>query len=276
MSLTWLSSILLFLLLFLNTLEVDPRALTRLTRAQWRESAFSLALIFLFFPLLTAAAARLFLRDQDLAFGMVITALAPCALVNPFFAKHRDGEADVALLNVFLSTLLCPLVTVPILHVLGMQSVFLDTRYMIYFLLTLTAGPLLLSLAVVGARGPIVSLTGSLPWINSLILASLVFILVGSSLERVPMRNLWDRDFFVLAVMFLIFDFGFYGLTRWAGALFVSPVSAETMAISVATRNFAVSASLMLFFHPKAAVPSAVGLLIHILFFQWLLASTKR
>lgn len=276
MSLLWISSILLFILLFLNTLAVKPGELRQLTRAQWLESSVTLALMFLFFPLLVAAAAKFFLRDQDFAFGIAVSALAPCALVNPFFARHRGADAPAALLNVILSTILCPFITVPLLGFFKFQTVFLDTHYMIWYLAALTTGPVILSLIVSATAPALAARTeDALPYANSLILAALMFIFVGTSLEKVPLRLLWERDFFILIAIFILFDFGIFNAIRRAAGLFVNPKAAETMAISLATRNFAVSASLMLFFHPKAALPSAVGLIVHVLFFQWLLVTKK-
>lgn len=271
MSLIWISSILLFLLLFLNTLAVEPGQLTRAFARKWPEAGAVMVLIFLFFPLLLAAASRLLLKDQDFAFGMVVSALAPCALVNPFFARLRGGDGPLSLVNVILSTLLCPFVTVPMLRWLGYESVYLDSRYTLVFLVSLTVLPVLFSFIVV-ALWPKLSARSLpyLPYMNSLILAVLMFILVGSSVRNLPLRFLIQGDLPVLVVIFLVADFGFYLLIRACAGLFTGAVGAETLALSVSSRNFAVSASLMLFFHPKAALPAAVGLAVHALFFQFL------
>lgn len=276
MSLIWISSILLFLLLFLNTLAVERTQLFASARGRWRHTAVAMGLIFVFFPLLLAAASKLLLKDSDFAFGMVVSALAPCALVNPFFAKLRGGDDALSLVNVILSTMLCPLVTVPMLHALGYESIYLDSRYTIFYLLSLTLIPVSLSFTV-GALWPQTrrSVEPSLPYLNSLILAVLMFILVGSSLSRMPFRFLAQGDLPRLIVLFLISDFGFYFLIRGSARLFTDARSAETLALSVASRNFAVSASLMLFFHPKAALPAAIGLTVHALFFQFLTWSKR-
>lgn len=259
----------LFLLLFLNILAVDKKNLLDRPRAQAAQTTISLALIFLFFPVVQTALASILIRDADFVFGVAVSSLAPCALVNPFFARVRGGNEEMALWTVILSTLLCPLATVPLLKLLGLSTVFLDARFLWIYLLALTTGPLVLSFAL----SPFVSvswLRPKLPLLNSLILAVLMFILVGSSLNRVPLRLLLNQDFSYLVVIFLLVDFGVYFLMRHVSRWFTSAADAETIAISVATRNFAVSASLMLFFHPKAALPSAVGLIVHGLFFQFL------
>jgi len=271
MSLIWLSSILLFLLLFLNTLAIEVGQVRLSLSQNWSPSLLALFLIFGLFPLILAAAARLLLKDQDFAFGLVVSALAPCALVNPFFARLRGGDAPLSLVHVILSTLACPFLTLPMLKALGFESVYLDFNYTLLYLASLTILPVGVSLLVARAWPTIQKkMAPALPPLNSLILAMLMFILVGSSLSRVPVRFLSQSDFLVLIAFYLLMDFGFYWGVKYSGRLFFNAATSETLALSVASRNFAVSASLMLFFHPKAALPSAVGLMIHALFFQWL------
>lgn len=279
LTLTWTSSLLLFLLLFLNTLAIDKRKFVRLSlrRSAWVQCLLAQFLIFVFFPVMITAGALQFLRDQDFAFGVAVATLAPCALVNPFFAQVRGGHSGLALLNVVVSTLLGPFVTVPMLALTALSPVFIDTKFLLLYLLLLTALPLAVS-AGVSALAPRLAKASvkGLPVANSLVLASLMFILVGSSLNRVPFRMLLSTDLFILVVIFLVLDFGVFGVVRWTARAFFNRPDAETLALSVASRNFAVTATIMLIFHPKAALPSAIGLLIHTLFFQWLLSSARR
>lgn len=272
LSLVWASSLLLFLLLFLNTLAVDKRKLISF-RTGWLQCITAQALGFIYFPVCTAAAALLLLKDQDFVFGVAVAALAPCALVNPFFAGHRGGDAGIALLNVVVSTMLCAFITVPLLAFSNLAPVFLDAKFLFYYLSLITVAPVALSFLVVFFFPRVTGRAAKwLPLGNSLILACLMFILVGSSLTRLPLRLLLNRDFAVLVLLFFAIDFGIFGLTRRAAGLFVKKAKAETLALSVSSRNFAVSSSLMLAFHPKAALPSAIGLIIHCFFFQWLLS----
>lgn len=275
LSLIWASSLLLFLLLFLNTLAVDKRKLISV-RSGWWQCLTAQALIFLFFPVCTAAATILLVRDQDFVFGVAVAALAPCALVNPFFANQRGADPGVALLNVVVSTLLCPLITVPMLAWSRLSPVFLDAKFLFTYLSLLTVVPVALSFLITYFFPRVAGRASRwLPLGNSLILALLMFILVGSSINRVPLRLLLGRDMAALIAIFVLVDFGIFFAMRWSASQFFKTAKAETMAISVASRNFAVSSSLMLAFHPKAALPSAIGLVIHCFFFQWLLSSAK-
>jgi predicted Na+-dependent transporter len=90
-------------------------------------------------------------------------------------------------------------------------------------------------------------------------------------LNRLPSRALFSGDFLWLFGFYALMDFGLYELVQKGARSFLPGPQAESMALSVATRNFALSASLLLFFHPKAALPSAIGLIVHCLFFQWLM-----
>jgi predicted Na+-dependent transporter len=271
MSLVWLSSVLLFFLFLFNTLAIGPAQLFALTPRQWRESIITLILMFLVQPIFFAALALVSLKDRDFALGVVVASCAPSALVNPFFSRLRGADSSLTLLNVVLSSVLCPLMIVLMLYLTGFNAVFIEVRTLAIYLFALTALPLLSSL-VIAWWWPSVSrfVTPALPPLNSFLLATLMFILVGCSLHQVPLRLLLKGDLLPLLLIFGAAEFGLFFVARQGSLLFMNKSSGEALALSLSTRNFAVSASLLLFFYPKAALPSAVGLMIHAVFFQWL------
>jgi predicted Na+-dependent transporter len=263
------------LLLFVNTLAVEKRKWNP-GGGKWLQCLATQALIFIFVPVCTAAAASLMVKDPDFVFGVAVASLAPCALVNPFFAALRGGDAGMALLNVLVSTLICSFVTAPLLKWTNLSPVFLDMRFLSLYLTLLTAVPTAISFGVIRLYPAVSSRVR--PWLplsNSIILAVLMFILVGSSVDRVPLRLLLSYDFAALVFLFIVLDFGVFLLAKFSALQFIKRPMAESLALSVASRNFAVSSSLMLAFHPKAALPSAIGLVVHSLFFQWLLNGRK-
>lgn len=271
MTLVWLSSIFLFLLFLFNTLSIGATQLLNISLEQWRQSLVTLILMFFVQPAIMTAVALMALKDRDFALGVVVASCAPSALVNPFFSRLRGGDAALSLLSVVLSSLLCPLMIVLTLYLTGFNAVFIEVRTLAVFLFSLTALPLLFSL-VIAWIWPSISrfVTPTLPFINSFLLAALMFILVGCSLHQVPLRLLLKGDLPALILIFIGAEFGLFFVARQAARLFMGWATAETLALSLSTRNFAVSASLLLFFYPKAALPSAVGLMIHAAFFQWL------
>ncbi len=273
----WLSSVFLVLLFLFNTLAIDPKQLFKISKSEWRQSLVTMTLIFLILPMMQAAAALTFLKDRDFALGVVVASCAPSALVIPFFSRLRGGNAPLALVNVVASSLMCPVMIVAVLYMTGLNSVFIDVRALGLYLFALTALPLLLSLILIWWRPKIsATVAPSLPYLNSFLLAALMFILVGCSLNQFPIRLLWSGDLLPLLVFFALTEFGIYFAAHQCARLFIGSSDSETMALSLSTRNFAVSASLLLFFYPKAAIPSAIGLMIHAGFFQWLALNKKN
>src|SRR5262249_28916804 len=152
------------------TLAVDKRKLITF-RSGWLQCISAQLLVFVFLPVCTAAAALVLLKDQDFVFGVAVAALAPCALVNPFFAGHRGGDAGLALLNVVVSTLLCSFVTVPMLAASNLSPVFLDAKFLFYYLSLLTVLPVALSFGISFAFPRVSGWAGKwLPSFNSIIL----------------------------------------------------------------------------------------------------------
>jgi predicted Na+-dependent transporter len=262
--LVWVSSILLALMLTLNVLESTPLSIWRSLRENAVSSLGILCLLFLVLPVLQTAAAAALLSDKAYIFGVAAASFAPSALVVPLFLRRNGGDASLGVSIVVASTLLCPLIMVPMLALLGVNEGFLDTRALFLTLLPLTVIPvvfgLLLTSIFPSVRAPLLR---AAPALNSGLLGILLFILVGSALPRMPLRLWWNGDAFLLLALMFWMDFGVYWLVRFAWR--------ETAAISVSARNFAIPASLLLFFDPKAALPAALGLVVHALYFQWLM-----
>lgn len=276
LSLIWLSSFLLFALLFVNTLSVDERQIWEALVRNWREVLATQFLTFVFFPVLLTATASQVFSDRDFVYGFAMSSLAPSAIINPFFAQKTGGDPGLTLVNVWVSTLLCPFVIVPVLKLMGLSNVYIDPHALTVYITLLTCVPIALSL---GVRHLFPRLPGrvqpTLAAQNSLIVGLLMFILVGSSLNRLPLRLLLGPQMGFMFVFYLAMDFGIFILARRSSSWFLPGANSESMSLSVATRNFAAAASLMLFFYPKAALPSAVGLIVHCLFFQWLVTKKK-
>jgi predicted Na+-dependent transporter len=259
-------------LLFVNTLVVNRAEILAAARSYWRQILVTQFLIFLFFPVLLTAICESLVQDGDFVFGWALSTLAPCALVNPFFARVRGGGPALTLANVLVSTLLAPVLSLPMLHLVQQRQVFIDPKAIFFYLIVISLAPVVLSFLAQWIRPRLsLKILPAMPALNSFALAALMFILVGSSMNRLPSRQWLSADLGVLFALYLMMDFGLYALVRRAAGIFLDASDAESMALSVATRNFALIASLLLFFHPKAALPSAVGLIVHCLFFQWLM-----
>ena len=268
LNLVWAASILLFFLLLFNVLEVDVLSALSALRGTGKLTALRLALLFGFFPVLQTVAASLVLTDRDHIFGVAMASLAPPALVVPMFLRRRGGNVAGGVSIVVLATLLYPLLLVPMIHMLGFSAIYIDTRALFLYLTLLTVAPVLCAM-VFSLLLPRMKLTllKHVAVLNSLVLGLLMFILVGSALNHVPLRTWRSENAVWLTVLLLWMDFGVYFLLRWTWD--------KDSAILLSCRNFAIPASLLLFFDPKAALAPAIGLVVHAVFFQWLMFKEK-
>ena len=275
-SLVRYSSLLLFLLMYFNGLSVTYPKDKSLAFANFvksiNSSLWTLFLLFVFFPVCNAAIAHLLLTDQDLIFGFIFSTLAPVAIVVPFFAQVRGGDVDKSLSDVVLSTLLCPLILVGFAQLLSGNTAFAESRSSFSYLLAITIIPILLSWGTqVFTRNLATAIRRHLPWLNSICLALLLFILCGSSLTKLSVVTVKPGELLKVVALFLWLDLGTYLVLRKLSQTFIAPEKAESLALSLSLRNLAIPAGTLLFFHSRAALVPAIGLCIHAFFFQWLL-----
>ena len=269
LSLVWSSSFLLALLLMLNAAEATPAAALASLRSAPVLSALLLFLLFGALPAVQTAMAAFLLQDSAYVFGVAAASLAPPALVVPLFLKRNGGDSALGLSLVVAGTLLCPLLMVPMLGLFGVNQGYLDTRALFMASLPLTLLPVACGLAIPRlAPAALPVLRRLAPALNALLLGLLLFILVGSSVPRMPLRHWWNGDLPWLLAIMLWMDFGVYAAAKLS--------LGETAAILLSARNLAIPASLLLFFDPRAALPAAVGLVVHAAFFQWLMVKRTR
>jgi predicted Na+-dependent transporter len=264
MTFIWSASLLLAVQLAINTLEADPRRLAASLGGELKASAALLVALLFVLPVIQTGAASLLLGDRTYVFGVAAASIAPPALVIPLFLRRHGGDPTLGLALVVAGTLICPFVLVPMLALLGLTDNYLDTRALFLTLLPLTVLPVAVGLTlpkvVPGVRERVRAVA---PAANALLLGVLFFLLVGSALQRLPLRLWLTHDLLCLTGLMVWMDFGVYFVTRWAFG--------ESAALILGARNFAVIAGLLLFFDPKAALPAAVGLVVHAVFFSWLM-----
>lgn len=269
LNLIWASSIFLVFILVINVLEAGSSLTAAFDKDSRTGFAIALTTLFVLLPAIQTAFASALLRDRDYVFGIAMASMAPPALVIPLFLRLNRGHVEVGVAFVILATLLCPVILIPMIRLMGISESFMDTTALFYYLLPTTALPVASALLIRRLFPTAVRklLTRAGP-LNSFALGALMFILVGSAFHHLPIRTWRSPDLITIFAMMVWMDFGVYFLMRWLWN--------DTAAIMLATRNFAVPANLLLFFDPKAALPSAVGLIVHAVFFQWLISKSAR
>jgi predicted Na+-dependent transporter len=261
----------------LNSLVIDSSQLRDWKKSELRQALIYFGLLFVFFPIVLINAAEMCIGDINYLFGYALSCLAPTAFVAPFFCKLHGADTKDSILHIFASTLLFPLAMFVYLTYLLPSGHYVDVKSVVSLLLLITFLPMVLGLGV--SKLLPVARRHLLPWnglLNSVILGALMFILCGSSFNKLRLSHLMEPDIISVIILLLVLDFGVYYIMRYFAASWLDRSRAQALSISVSLRNLAIPAGLLLSFQPKAAIVPALGLVIHAVFFQWLAQTGKN
>jgi len=230
--------------------------------------AFGLFLCFVFLPLLQLTLARLIISDSYYLTGIYFGALAPVAIVAPFFTKAVGGDEELAHLLMVSSSILFPFVAVAMLLLVPMPNIQLDLQPLAKGMLVLVVLPVILSVIlgflVPGLRA---RLERILPLLNSVCLAALVFILFGSAAGRLNLSYASGSDLVKLLCLGFFQDFGVLLLGAFLAPRFFPRKTALALAVSLSMKNTAIAATLLLFYSPAAAIPATLIFIPHAILF---------
>lgn len=267
---TFANSILFFLML-LNGLLIDGSTFFKFLAAHKRRLLIYITASTLILPVILFNFADLVLKDPAYKFGFLVSSLAPTAFVAPYFIGLQKGTKEWGVAAIVLSTLIYPFILFGAIHALPNEASYLPTFELLTLLVTINILPLGLSF----------SLTHYLPKLrfimaphvakgNSILLATLMFTLCGSTLHKIRWSLVSTSDVLWVVLLMFILDFGVFYFLIWLAKIYKWDQAGVAIAISTSMRNVAIPAGLLLQFHPKASIVPCVGLLVHILFFQFL------
>jgi hypothetical protein len=106
---------------------------------------------------------------------------------------------------------------------------------------------------------------------NMLAISLLAFIYLGSSVSKLNLSYTPIREILAIITVLFFQDFGVYFISQWTMRQFFSKEKALALSISLSMKNIAVSGAILLFYDPKASLASAIGFLVHALFFNYLI-----
>jgi predicted Na+-dependent transporter len=264
------SILLLCLLMIVNGSSLSVKELQEDLIRSKTEHAWFLFAYFIFIPVLFIGVSQLFIQDDGLRLGFALSCLAPVAFVSPYFSKIHSGRPVQATVGILLTTLLYPFVTwVYVRYVLVLDHYINITAFAI---LTLVITLLPMAIAA-GLRSVVPKLLNPIVrnqgWLNSLLLALLMFVLCGSTYNKWRWSSGRSGDLLECLVLLILLDFAvLYLAAKWKAQS--SQAERATFAIALSMKNFAVPASLLLSLQPVAAMVPCIGLVVHVFLFQWL------
>lgn len=266
----------LFVLMLLAGLTIDWAKLPKVIKRP-EPVLLGLFLSFVFFPLLQLLLARLLLTDSQFITGAIFGALMPTALVAPFFTGKMDGDEELAFLLLVASTLLVP-VAAPLL-LRAMTASLLPIRLAPLFknMALLVTVPLLASYLLTRfLPGLKLKLKPWLVWGNAASLSVLIFILFGTAVGRLNLGYESTGEIVRLTGLAFFQDFGVLFLARLILPRMLPPREANSLMVCLAMKNVAISAGIMLFYDPRAALPPTLVFLAHAALFSFLPMVAQR
>ncbi len=261
------SFFLLFFLMVLSGFTIDWSKLW-LVMKNLKEVIFANSILYIVIPFVMFLLAKTFLTDEHYIYGVVFSALTPTAIVAPFFTKVCKADRELSFVILVSSMLISPFV-IPLVLSLFLGN-YLAISGVILFkdILLLVPLPLFIAFLVRKYSKPSSEfLTQSLPILNFFLLALLIFIQFGSSINRLNINYLEVKDVFLLVGFGFVQDFGFL--------LFLQPLSnwakdeKKSVAIfnSISMKNIAIASSILLLYSPKAALAPTLGFVAHAFLF---------
>ncbi|MCB0420189.1 MAG: hypothetical protein KDD61_04290 [Bdellovibrionales bacterium] len=264
----------LAILLYASSTVIEWKKISIKTISR-KNIALALFLGYVTFPLLQWILATSFIEDKEIIFGMVLTSLAPIAIVAPYFVNIQNGEKELSFFLVLTTTLLFPIYTPFLFHFLSFEKVGLFTRPIFIFSLLLFSVPTLLGLMTqIYSRKITEFFRKNWGIINLVFLSILIYSIFGSAANKVSTQiSLSDKIGIVLVSAFQ--DIGVYALSLFALPMLVTKKTTKTIAITLCMKNVAATGVVLLLYWPNAAICSALVFCFHLFLFSYFHRPTK-
>lgn len=262
-----LATVFLFAMMFLSGFTIEWDKLKDL-RKYSREVILGNILIFVVIPFLMFLMAKTLLTNDLYIYGILFAALCPAAIIAPFFTGILKGDRELSFLILVSSSLISPFIIPPVLNFVAGDYLNISTTLLFKEILIFVPLPLVCAFLTKkyfkNADG---FFTKSLPILNFVLLALLIFILFGVSMTKLDFNYIQLKELGIFLLIAFVQDFGFL--------LFLGPLNKslqnteKTVALfnSVSMKNIAIASTILLLYSPKAAIAPAMGFVAHAFLF---------
>jgi BASS family bile acid:Na+ symporter len=261
----------LIAMMTLSFLNTDLSKLKEVTKLK-KEIFLGLFTLFILTPLIQWLLCHLLLTDETFFYGTFFASLCPIAIVAPQFTKKIGGNENLSFILMFISVLLFPFASSAYLFFLTSNALSIQVAPLFFDAAILTFVPMILALLIKKFL-PLLKEKLSLITFNfnMLSIAFLAFAYFGASMSKLNISYTPYREIFMILLILVFQDFVTYFISKWFFPNVFSVENAKSIWISISMKNIAMSGAILLFYDPKASLASALGFLIHALFFTYLL-----
>lgn len=259
------SQALTFLMIFFISLTITPRQFALVTR-QPLAVLSGLLLNFVFMPLLCWGLARLLVDDAQLAVGVILVGVVPCAGMAAVWTALLKGDVPLGMAINALTMVLAPFLIPPLMVLLAGSSVNINPWGMFQQLAVILLIPLALGITLRWLADRFSDPKPYLPLMPALSALTAVLLMFAICNVNVPMiRERWSLVPSLLGAVILIFPLGFL-IPHWLGRYAFNWEQRIAVTYSSGMKNLPIAVGLAFASFPKlAGLPVALAMILQML-----------
>jgi predicted Na+-dependent transporter len=257
---------LMFLMILCISLTIIPRDLVLVVRQPAVVGA-GLALNFLFMPVVCWVLARLLVSDSQLATGVILVGVVPCAGMAAVWTALLKGDVALVMVVESLTMILAPFLIPPLMELLAGSGVQVNALKMFQQLVVILLVPLILGMAgrmLLEKRWT--EPRRVMPVFAAFSATVAVLIMFAVCNVNVPLIVArWDLVLPLLPAVALIFPLGFL-VPHWVGKPFFNREQGIAVTYSSGMKNLPIAAGLAFTsFSQLAGLPVVLAFIIQML-----------
>jgi BASS family bile acid:Na+ symporter len=274
------SQALTFLMILFISLTIHPRQFALVVRQPFPVLA-GLLLNFVYMPLVCWVLARLLVIDSQLAVGVILVGVVPCAGMAAVWTALLKGDVPLGIAINALTMILAPFLIPPLMALLAGSSVAINPWSMFQQLAVILLIPLALGITVRWLADRFWNPKPYLPLMSALSALTAVLLMFAICNVNVPLiRERWSLVPSLLGAVILIFPMGFL-IPHWLGRFAFNREQRIAVTYSSGMKNLPIAVGLAFAsFSKLAGLPVALAFIVQMLtaslFYRYLNSQTMR
>ncbi|MGC8825987.1 MAG: bile acid:sodium symporter family protein, partial [Anaerolineae bacterium] len=242
-----------------------------------------LALNFIFMPLVCWVLARLLVPNTDLAIGVILVGVVPCAGMAAVWTALLKGDVPLGMAINALTMLLAPFLIPPLMYVLAGAGVRVNPWAMFRQLTVILLLPLVLGVAVRWLADRLWDTRPYLPVLPALSALTAMLLMFATCNVNLPVIIArWELVPALVGALVLVFPIGFL-VPHWLGRYAFNWEQRIAVTFSSGMKNLPIAVGLALSSykdHPLVGLPIALAFILQMLtastFYRFLQAQEPR
>jgi predicted Na+-dependent transporter len=254
-----------FLMILFISLTITPRQFALVARQPLAVFA-GLLLNFVYMPLVCWGLARLLVNDSQLAVGVILVGVVPCAGMAAVWTALLKGDVPLGMAINALTMILAPFLIPPLMVLLAGSSVAVNPWGMFQQLAIILLIPLGLGIAIRWLADRFMDPKPYLPLMPALSALTAVLLMFAICNVSVPLiRERWSLVPSLLGAVILIFPLGFL-IPHWLGRYAFNWEQRIAVTYSSGMKNLPIAVGLVFASFPKlVGLPVALAMILQML-----------